>query len=107
MKSKGKKQDTRLSVDAGVRLLTDGDPIELGIRADEMRRQLFDDTVTFIVDRNINYTNVCKNECRFCAFFRRKELLDVLADVGGRPLGEERFFKREIVGKFHHQCVVF
>lgn len=76
MKAKGKKQNTRLSVDAGVRLLTDGDPIELGIRADERRRQLFDDTVTFIVDRNINYTNVCKNECRFCAFFRRKESKD-------------------------------
>ena len=32
--------------------------------------------MTFIVDRNINYTNVCVNECRFCAFFRRKESRD-------------------------------
>ena len=28
--------------------------------------------MTFIIDRNINYTNVCKNECKFCAFFRKK-----------------------------------
>ena len=32
--------------------------------------------MTFIVDRNINYTNVCVNECRFCAFFRWKESRD-------------------------------
>ncbi len=76
MKAKGKKQNSRLSVEEGIRLLEGGDPIELGIRADEKRRQLFDDTVTFIVDRNINYTNVCKNECKFCAFFRRKESKD-------------------------------
>ena len=58
----------RLSEEQGIELLTSGDPIELGIQADAARRKLFDDTVTFIVDRNINYTNVCKNECRFCAF---------------------------------------
>ena len=62
----------RLSERDGVELLTHGDPIELGRQADAARRELFDDTVTFIVDRNINYTNVCKNECRFCAFFRRQ-----------------------------------
>ncbi len=62
----------RLSEREGIELLTHGDPIELGRQADAARRELFDDTVTFIVDRNINYTNVCKNECRFCAFFRRQ-----------------------------------
>ena len=57
-------------------LLSQGDPIELGRLADAERAKRFDDTVTFIVDRNINYTNVCKNECKFCAFFRRKEHKD-------------------------------
>ena len=66
----------RLTEKQGEELLLHGDPIELGQRADAARRRLFDDTVTFIVDRNINYTNVCKNECRFCAFFRRKEHKD-------------------------------
>ena len=67
---------TRLTPAQGEELLLHGDPIELGQQADAARRKLFDDTVTFIVDRNINYTNVCKNECKFCAFFRRKEHKD-------------------------------
>jgi FO synthase len=36
--------------------------------ADELRRQAVGDTVTFVVNRNINYTNVCTFKCRFCAF---------------------------------------
>lgn len=63
----------RISTKQGVAMLEAGDPVELGLQADQTRRQRFDDTVTFIVDRNINYTNVCKNECRFCAFFRPKD----------------------------------
>lgn len=66
----------RLNEHEAEELLLHGDPVELGRRADAERRKRFDDTVTFIVDRNINYTNVCVNECRFCAFFRRKESRD-------------------------------
>ena len=66
----------RLNEREAEELLLHGDPVELGRRADTERRKRFDDTVTFIVDRNINYTNVCVNECRFCAFFRRKESRD-------------------------------
>lgn len=60
----------------GIEMLTSGDPIALGREANSIREKLFGNTVTFIVDRNINYTNVCKNECKFCAFFRRKESKD-------------------------------
>ena len=63
----------RLTVQEGTELLQHGDPMELGCQADAARQKRIDDTVTFIVDRNINYTNVCVNECRFCAFFRRRE----------------------------------
>ncbi|WP_405755752.1 cyclic dehypoxanthinyl futalosine synthase [Anaerovibrio slackiae] len=66
----------RLNEREAEELLLHGDTVELGRRADAERRKRFDDTVTFIVDRNINYTNVCVNECRFCAFFRRKESRD-------------------------------
>lgn len=66
----------RMDAKEAVELLSHGDPIELGRQADAERAKRFDDTVTFIVDRNINYTNVCKNECKFCAFFRRKEHKD-------------------------------
>lgn len=67
---------SRINERDGIELLKHGDAIELGRLADAKRRELFGDTVTFIVDRNINYTNVCKNECKFCAFFRRKDHKD-------------------------------
>ena len=46
--------------------------LELGLEADRMRRERHpQNTVTYIVDRNINYTNVCVADCGFCAFYRR------------------------------------
>lgn len=46
--------------------------LELGALADAKRRELHPDgIVTYIVDRNINYTNVCVADCGFCAFYRR------------------------------------
>ncbi len=46
--------------------------LELGGLADEKRRELHPrNIVTYIVDRNINYTNVCVADCKFCAFYRR------------------------------------
>jgi dehypoxanthine futalosine cyclase len=46
--------------------------LELGARADAARRaRVPGDVVTYIVDRNINYTNLCVTDCRFCAFYRR------------------------------------
>lgn len=60
-----------LATREGVRLLSEGDILELGSSADAVRQSLHpDNVVTFIIDRNINYTNVCVNECRFCAFYR-------------------------------------
>lgn len=46
--------------------------LELGARADALRAEKHPEgRVTYIVDRNINYTNVCITDCRFCAFYRR------------------------------------
>jgi cyclic dehypoxanthinyl futalosine synthase len=46
--------------------------VELGAEADRVRQEQHpDNVVTFIVDRNINYTNVCVADCGFCAFYRR------------------------------------
>ncbi len=46
--------------------------LELGALADQKRHDLHPDgVVTYIVDRNINYTNVCVADCKFCAFYRR------------------------------------
>ncbi|MGH7504286.1 MAG: radical SAM protein, partial [Longimicrobiales bacterium] len=46
--------------------------LELAGRADALRREKHpDEVVSYIVDRNINYTNLCVTDCRFCAFYRR------------------------------------
>ena len=46
--------------------------LELGQMADAERWRLHPDpVVTYIIDRNINYTNVCVADCQFCAFYRR------------------------------------
>jgi cyclic dehypoxanthinyl futalosine synthase len=48
------------------------DLLELGSLADAERWRLHpENVVTYIIDRNINYTNVCVADCQFCAFYRR------------------------------------
>jgi cyclic dehypoxanthinyl futalosine synthase len=61
----------RLSVEEAVELIRDGDLKELGERAYRKKKELHPHNITsFIVDRNINYTNVCWVDCKFCAFYR-------------------------------------
>src|SRR5262245_34539376 len=61
----------RLSRDEGVELLKHGDLLELGMLADAARARLHPEgVVSYIIDRNINYTNVCTAQCAFCAFYR-------------------------------------
>ncbi len=62
----------RISDDDAVALLRSRDLVAVGRVANEIRNRLNDPTrVTFIVDRNLNYTNVCVTDCDFCAFYRR------------------------------------
>lgn len=64
-------QGKRISAAEAAFLLEKAPLAELGAAADERRRQLHPDgKVTYIVERNVNYTNVCTTACRFCAFFR-------------------------------------
>ncbi|HIQ48456.1 MAG TPA: dehypoxanthine futalosine cyclase, partial [Aquifex aeolicus] len=59
------------------------DFVTLGNLADFVRKKFHpEDIVTFVVDRNVNYTNVCIAGCKFCAFYRKKSdndayLLDI------------------------------
>jgi len=46
------------------------DLLALTVTADELRRRQVGDTVTFVVNRNVNFTNVCIKHCGFCAFSR-------------------------------------
>src|SRR5690242_14779504 len=53
-------------------LLTSRDLVRIGRAAHELRcRMTPADRVTFIIDRNLNYTNICYTDCDFCAFYRR------------------------------------
>jgi cyclic dehypoxanthinyl futalosine synthase len=53
-------------------LLESRDLVAVGRTADELRGRAADpDRITFIIDRNLNYTNVCVTDCDFCAFYRR------------------------------------
>jgi cyclic dehypoxanthinyl futalosine synthase len=63
-----------VSVGEGARLLGEAPLFDLGRAADSVRRRLHPEgVVTYIVDRNINYTNICACGCSFCAFYRRKD----------------------------------
>jgi cyclic dehypoxanthinyl futalosine synthase len=81
-------EGARLSGAEGERLLAEGSLFDLGLAADAVRRRKHPDgVVTYIVDRNVNYTNVCTTSCRFCAFYR--------------PVGhpEGYVLSREVLGK--------
>jgi FO synthase len=64
------RRGARLDEAAIVRLFAArGDEFELVCEtADQLRRETVGDTVTYVVNRNINYTNVCQYRCHFCAF---------------------------------------
>lgn len=71
MKAGKTKAKERLTGKKALSLLRSADLLEVGMMADNMRKTLHpDEIVTFVVDRNINYTNVCVNKCTFCAFWR-------------------------------------
>jgi cyclic dehypoxanthinyl futalosine synthase len=61
----------RLSPEDFIHLYSDAATLDLGAAADSRRRALHPDgTVTYIIDRNVNYTNVCVTRCKFCNFYR-------------------------------------
>ncbi len=58
-------------------LLLNGDLLELGGWADSIRQRLHPEKrVTFVIDRNVNYTNICESRCTFCAFYRDQDAPD-------------------------------
>ncbi len=60
----------------GIELLESSALNLLGAAADALRAKSAGDLVTFVVDRNINYTNICTSKCRFCAFYREPDAGD-------------------------------
>ncbi len=79
----------RLSFEEGINLIESYDLIGLGIAADQFCIKLHPERYrTYIIDRNINYTNVCISGCKFCAFYREKDSKD------GSLLSESELFKK-------------
>jgi len=91
----------RLSVKKAVNLIENYDLRTLGEMALEKKRELHPKKITtFIVDRNINYTNICFIDCKFCAFYRHKKdkdayilsfeeidkKIDELIEIGGTQI---------------------
>jgi cyclic dehypoxanthinyl futalosine synthase len=62
----------RIGDEEAVALLRSRELVPIGRVADELRSRKTDPSrITFIVDRNLNYTNICVTDCDFCAFYRR------------------------------------
>jgi len=92
---------SRMSNARALDLIQNADLIELGRLATKRKRELHPKKITsFIVDRNINYTNVCWVDCKFCAFYRHTDADDAyvlsfeeigkkieeLLDIGGTQI---------------------
>jgi cyclic dehypoxanthinyl futalosine synthase len=61
----------RIAGEEAVALLESRDLVAVGRAANELRNRRADPSrITFIVDRNLNYTNICYTDCDFCAFYR-------------------------------------
>jgi cyclic dehypoxanthinyl futalosine synthase len=61
----------RITPDEALLLYTEAPLHALGMAADAVRKRRYPDNIaTYIIDRNINYTNVCLTACKFCAFYR-------------------------------------
>ncbi|MBS1811803.1 MAG: dehypoxanthine futalosine cyclase [Acidobacteria bacterium] len=61
-----------LAQDEWIQVINEAATDELQRLADDLRRELHpDNVVTYVVDRNINYSNVCFSVCNFCAFYRK------------------------------------
>ncbi len=60
----------RLGLNDCIRLMKSDDVYSMGLVANILRQRLFGDTITFISNIILNYTNVCVTYCKFCAFYR-------------------------------------
>ncbi len=91
----------RLTKKKALDLIQNADLIELGKMASTRKKELHPKGVTtFVVDRNINYTNICWVNCKFCAFYRDEkdvdayiltfdeidEKIDELLEIGGTQI---------------------
>jgi len=79
----------RITASEAMKLSSEGDFYELGFLADAVKKRLHPEPyITYVIDRNINYTDICISACKFCAFFKAPE------DEGGYVLTFEELGKK-------------
>jgi cyclic dehypoxanthinyl futalosine synthase len=79
----------RITAAEALALYTDAPTAVLGRLADDLRRDRHPEgVVTYIIDRNVNYTNVCVARCKFCAFYRP------VGSSEGYTLGFDEIFRK-------------
>lgn len=91
----------RLTKEDALKLIREADLKELGRLASARKKELHPDGITtFVIDRNINYTNICWVDCKFCAFYRHEKdedayvltfdeidaKIDELLEIGGTQI---------------------
>jgi 5-amino-6-(D-ribitylamino)uracil---L-tyrosine 4-hydroxyphenyl transferase len=67
------EQETDISVSEAIKLIEQPNPdirANIARTADKLRQKQVGDTVTYVINRNINFTNICEQHCSFCAFRR-------------------------------------
>ena len=79
----------RISGDDFLQLFAEADLYQLGFLADDIRKRRHPEpVVTYVIDRNINYTDICVSACKFCAFFKAPE------EAGGILLSNEELLQK-------------
>ncbi|MBZ4642657.1 MAG: cyclic dehypoxanthinyl futalosine synthase [Deferribacteres bacterium] len=79
----------KISRKEAIELFESSDLLTIGKIADDVRRKNHSDNkVTFVIDRNINYTNICYCQCRFCGFYKREN------EDGAYVITDEDLFKK-------------
>lgn len=79
----------RITPEEGLTLLEKGDLYELGFLASAVKKRKHPEPfITYVIDRNINYTDICISACKFCAFFKAPE------DAGGYLLTNDELGRK-------------
>src|SRR6266446_6216278 len=94
---------TELTFEQGLVLATaEGSSLEALVAvADRLRRETVGDAITYVVNRNINFTNICFVGCSFCGFGRDRGATEVCVQ-GGLPRDLDGFFYRDLLRAIKH-----
>ncbi len=101
------EQGKRLTFDDGVRLFKSNDIHHIGHVANVVRERKNGNKAYYITNRHINYSNICKNRCKFCAFSREKDKAGAyemdLDEIIGKAVAaaDEGATELHIVGGLH------